>query len=221
MNKRKTFQVQVTSAPRFVHVHVLFQRVKVWFLLSRAVLVFRVPHNLPFSSFKLRGLPTLPSTWFHSAFLHRFAQTGPLFSSFREGHFSPPPVRSPAGSASFSRCSPLPALPCFECLEIIPGPREVMYAFQVPQTISGHLACAAMDPQSSLSVNILYFRLGHRSPIRSEGHPITRKEVKDFCGVLGLVVFFCFFAHCKPCQHDDNLEICEEPHFSPNWENLQ
>ena len=114
-----------------------------------------------------------------------------------------------------------PSAPCFECLEIIPGLREVMYAFQLPQTISGHLACAAMDPWSSLSVNILHFRLGHRSPIRSEGHPITRKEVKDFCGVLGLVGSFCFFARCKPCQHDDNLEICEEPHFSPNWENLQ
>lgn len=51
-------------------------------------------------------------------------------------------------------------------------------------------------------------------PVRSEGYPITRKKVKDFCGVLILVVF-CLFVYLKTCQHDDSLEIYEELHFSP------
>lgn len=92
---------------------------------------------------------------------------------------------------------PLPAtLNAFS--DIVPARREVVYTYQLTQTIPEHVGHAAMSPPASLLVYILHFKSGCGSLTRSGGYPITRKEVKYFCGVWGLVFFFCLFVFCPP-----------------------
>lgn len=143
---------------------------------------------LPF--FQTEGTPTLSSTCFHCASPCRTIQ-------------ALPPSRNPilfcctcprlTGSAMLGSAdgSPAPPPPSNAFSEIAPALREVMYTYHL---ISGHVACAAMYPQSSLAVNILHFKLGCGSPMKPEEggrgqYPIARKGSKGFLWSLGFGIF--------------------------------
>lgn len=136
---------------------------------------------LPF--FQAEGTPTLSSTCFHCASPVQallFPVMPLLFCC------TCPSLTGSTGLGSADG-SPTPPPPLNAFPEVTLAPRKVMYTYRL---ISGHEACAALYPQSSLSWNILHFRLGCGSPMRPRGYPITRKGVKGFCGVWGLV-FLC------------------------------